>query len=72
MPLHLEVAPLAHSNAVVLTWPSIPSNIALEKTTNVTSGNWATVTNTPALVGNNFTITNMATAGSAFFRLHFH
>lgn len=72
LPLQLQIAPLANANAVILTWPVIPANSALEKSANLTSAVWTTVTNLPALAGNNFVLTNSTVGSAAFFRLHLH
>jgi hypothetical protein len=66
--LQLQIAPAGFSN-VVLTWPAFPANIALQITTNLYAPNWTTVTASPAIVGNNFFLTNQADGAAAFFRL---
>jgi hypothetical protein len=71
IPLQLQIASSGAAN-IVLTWPAFPSNIALEKLTCISSTNWTTVTNSPALIGNNYVLTNPAVGTADFFRLHIH
>jgi hypothetical protein len=69
--LQLQIASSGAAN-IVLTWPAFPSNIALEMISSIRSTNWTTVTNSPALVGNNYVLTNSAAGTADFFRLHIH
>ena len=69
LPLRLHIAPLVRSGGVVLTWPSFPSNVALETCTNVGSGSWARVAVAPALVEGEFVLTNNTSGAPGVFRL---
>ena len=71
IPLQLQIASSGAAN-IVLTWPAFPSNLALEMIINISSTNWSTVTNSPALVGNNYVLSNSVVGTAAFFRLHIH
>ena len=53
------------SNLPVVVWPASATNVVLQMTTNLTSGNWVTVTNGIPFTG--LQITNAP--GTAFFRL---
>ncbi len=53
----------------VLAWPSSATNVVLETTTNLSSGNWTMLTNGVALVSTNFVLTNSLSGRSAFYRL---
>jgi hypothetical protein len=69
IPLQLQIASSGAAN-IVLTWPAFPSNIDLEKLSSISSTNWTTVTNSPALVGNNYVLTNSVVGTADFYRLH--
>jgi hypothetical protein len=69
VPLRLHIAPLVRYSGVVLTWPSIPSNVAPETCTNVGSGTWARVTVEPVLVAGEFVLTNKTSGAPGVFRL---
>ena len=61
------------SNGVVVSWPGYYGDFLLQSSTNLGgSNNWITVTDMPALVGNQFLITIRPpnpNFGSMFFRL---
>ena len=63
----LDIQRLA--NNVVLSWPTYYGGFTLESVTNLSaSNNWGTVPGTPAVVGDQFSVTNSA-AGNKFYRL---
>lgn len=53
----------------VVSWPASVTNVVLETTANLSSGNWTMLTTGVAIVGNNFVLTNNVGSGSAFYRL---
>ena len=58
------------NNSVVLGWYVGLNNFQLEANTNLLSPTgWQAVTNNPVVVGNQWVVTNSATAGSRFYRL---
>ena len=55
---------------VVLAWPLAADGFALEKTDRLSwPGQWSSITNSPALFGSQWVLTNGASTGNAFFRL---
>ena len=55
---------------VVVTWPLSTAGYFLQTTTNLTAANsWLDVTNLPAIVNLQYTVTNGLSAGSRFYRL---
>jgi hypothetical protein len=57
-------------NGVVISWPAYYGDFILQSGTNLNEpGNWSNVTNTPAVVNNQFTVTNGITGPRQFFRL---
>jgi len=55
---------------VVLTWPASATNFTLATTPQLrTNALWATVTNSPSLLGTNQVVTNAATDTSRYYRL---
>ena len=60
----------AHTHgATALSWPSTASGCVLESTADLNDGPWNAVTNTPALFGGRFTVTNQWSEQTRFFRL---
>ena len=57
------------SGMTELSWPSTASGFALESVANLSGGPWSEVTNTPALFGGRFTVTNQWTDQTRFFLL---
>jgi len=54
----------------VLSWPSYYGGFTLQSVTNVTASNtWANVAGTPAVVANQYVLTNGPISGNRFFRL---
>lgn len=64
---HLAVS--AIPGAVILSWSTFTPNQTLWSGPGLTGTGWATVPSVPAKVGNQYWITNVPPAGSAFFRL---
>jgi hypothetical protein len=57
-------------NNIVVTWPSSAQNFSLQTTTNLSDPNsWSTLTNVPAIVNLQNTITNPISNGMLFYRL---
>jgi hypothetical protein len=65
-PLPPNVSITSISNQPVVIWPANGGNYVLQTTTNLTSGNWVTVSNFVPITG--AMITN--SSSPAFFRLH--
>ncbi|MGA2685675.1 MAG: hypothetical protein ABSF51_11540 [Verrucomicrobiota bacterium] len=63
----LQVAP--SGNGVVISWPASATNVVLETTTNLASGNWTRLANGVTTVNANIVLTNNLSGGSAFYRL---
>jgi hypothetical protein len=60
----------ASGSNLVVTWPVSADGYALETSTSLTGTNsWALVTNVPAIVYSQYTVTNALSAGSRFYRL---
>jgi len=59
----------AGTNKFILSWPAWTTSFTLQTTTNLSSGNWVTVTNPFTTVGTNDVFTNIISGKSAFFRL---
>jgi hypothetical protein len=56
---------------VVLSWPFYYGDFTLQSVTNLSASNlWSTVAGTPALVGDEFKVTNDTATASRYFRLH--
>ena len=54
---------------VLLSWPTNNTGYTLESKTSLNPGlSWSTA-GSPGIVGTNFTVTNLATGGSMFYRL---
>jgi pimeloyl-ACP methyl ester carboxylesterase len=61
----------AYGSNLVVTWPVSADAYALETSTSLTGTNsWAAVTNVPAIVNFQNTVTNAISAGSRFYRLN--
>lgn len=60
---------LSVSNGATLSWPTNAAGFLLESSTNLASA-FTTVTNEPAVVGTNFSVTLPADRPAKFFRLH--
>ena len=57
-------------DALVMSWPTIPTGFTLESTTNLPSASaWLTVTNVVTMVGAHNFLTNPISVGSRFYRL---
>ena len=58
------------NNLAILMWPESPQGFSLQSTTNLTVRNsWTTLTNVPAIVNSQNTITNPVSKGPKFYRL---
>ena len=57
-------------NGLILTWPTNAVGFTLQSTTNLTPPvSWVDVTNPPALLGGQWTVTNSFSGGAQYFRL---
>ncbi len=56
-------------NVTLLAWPGTAGGYEVATTTNLTSPDWETVTNAPAIVGNYYVLTNSWADQTRFFRL---
>lgn len=57
------------NGTTALSWPSTASGFVVETATNLSGGPWNAVTNTPALFGGRYTVTNSWPDQTRFFRL---
>ena len=65
--LKIQSAP---DNTVVLSWPSCYGDFGLECSDALPASNgWNSVTNTPLLIGNQFSVTNVVSDAGRFYRL---
>lgn len=64
----LVVARIAPPN-IVLSWPTNVLGFRLQSATNSIAAIWSDVTNAPAVVGGNYSVTMSPTEGRRFFRL---
>lgn len=64
-PLTIE----ASGNAAILQWPTNAPGFVLEQTTTLAPTSWTAVTNVPAIVGTNNSVSVNATNASRYFRL---
>jgi len=55
--------------SVVISWPVAPPGFTVEETHDLAAGSWTAVTNPPAVVNNNYILTNTPTATTTFYRL---
>ena len=70
MPAAPTLAAQTSGNSLVLNWPPSATAYVLETSTNLSVGNsWSVVTNVPAIVGFQNTVTNDISAGNHFYRL---
>jgi pimeloyl-ACP methyl ester carboxylesterase len=61
----------AYGTNLVVTWPVSADGYGLEANTSLTGTNsWVAVTNVPAIVDSQYTVTNAISAGSRFYRLN--
>jgi hypothetical protein len=61
----------AYGTNLVITWPVSADGYTLEFSTSLTGTNsWGAVTNVPAIVDSQYTVTNAISAGSRFYRLN--
>lgn len=61
---------LSRANSLnTLRWPGWAAEYQLQTLTNLSAGNWASVTNFPTLVGYENVVTNTSTSSNLFFRL---
>lgn len=68
MPVSLMLRPIG--NEMILSWPTNAVGFALQSTPSLTPPvTWMDVTNPPAVVGGQFTVTNTPSGGTQFFRL---
>ena len=58
-----------HSNSLVLSWPTNFTGFVLQQNADLTTTNWSSVTNAPAIVGTNKQVTITPLTGRNFFRL---
>jgi hypothetical protein len=72
-PLAASAAPrlgiIASANQVVLSWPTNAAGYVLQSTTNLSAGNWGSITNGISTDGSYYVFTNAASGKAAFFRL---
>ncbi len=69
-PLGMFVQGDGADQKLMLTWPSYYGDFKLQSTTNLLStGSWVDATNPPAVMGNQFVITNNLTDSARYFRL---
>ena len=61
---------LASGNELVLSWPTNQVGFTLQSALDLNSTtNWIDFTNSPAVVGAQFTVTNTISGGAQFYRL---
>ncbi|MGD0263112.1 MAG: hypothetical protein ABSD29_25380 [Verrucomicrobiota bacterium] len=61
----------AFGTNLVVTWPVSANGYALETCASLAGTNsWTPVTNVPAIVGFQYTVTNALSAGRQFYRLY--
>jgi hypothetical protein len=59
-----------YGSNLVITWPVSANGYALQTSTSLTGTNsWATVTNVPAILDSQYTVTNAIAGASRFYRL---
>jgi hypothetical protein len=54
---------------VILSWPESAGNFALQSTLDLTTTNWAVISNIPVVIGQNFVVTNAISDSAQYFRL---
>ncbi len=67
-PQLLTITPDTNFQHVILSWTTNGTNFQLQMNSDLSTTNWANVTNTPVVVGGKLTVTN-AISSNAFFRL---
>ena len=65
----VETPVLTTAPAVELTWPPTPFAQVPSSGTSLVSSNWAPLTASPSLIGDNFTVAQEATNAAVFYRL---
>jgi hypothetical protein len=55
--------------SVMISWPVAAAEFRLEQTYNLLAGSWTAVTNSPAVVGSNYILTNTPAVTTTFYRL---
>lgn len=68
MNTHLKIS-VACPN-VLVQWPASGSNATLQATSNLTSNDWTSLTNSPAIIGSNVIVTIPISGESQFYRLN--
>lgn len=63
----LRIVPETNAQ-VIISWPTNDTGFQLQANTNLNTTNWTIVTNNPARIGTNFTVTNKV-LGNKFYRL---
>jgi hypothetical protein len=56
-------------NQCVLSWPTAVASYILQATTNLSSGNWSSISNGIGTSSNNYIYSNAVAGGADFFRL---
>jgi len=64
-----QVSLTTSGNQSVVSWPTNATGLSLESTTELRSGTWSPVTNSPGMVGSQYVITNSISTGAQFYRL---
>jgi hypothetical protein len=54
---------------IIVSWPMLYSDYLLTSTTNLASTNWSVIPTPPAMVGNQWIVTNSTPVGTQFYRL---
>jgi len=62
-------AALSGDNAIVLSWPVSVAPFALQQSSDLTTGGWSNVTNTPTIVGQQNQVIITRAPGNRFYRL---
>jgi hypothetical protein len=62
----------ADTNGIVLAWPVSAAFLVLEESADLTATNWTTVTNTPAVIGQENQVQLARPPGNRFYRLAPH
>jgi len=63
----LDIQPLP--GKVRLTWPTNTVGYSLESSTNIISGSWQAITNSPIVLGTSYAVTAAVTRAECYFRL---
>ena len=61
---------LTTTNTAIIAWPAPSTGYALQSNTNLSTTNWANVTNTVNVVGNENQVIVSPPAGNRYFRLN--